>query len=80
MPDPRLGVRICAFLVPEPGVTEITREQVADYLKQHEISKWLWPERIELIDAIPYTESGKVKKYLLSKELVNRMGVQNEHR
>lgn len=80
MPDPRLGERICAFLVPEPGVTEITREQVADYLKQHEISKWLWPERIELIDAIPYTESGKVKKYLLSKELANRMGVQNEHR
>ena len=74
MPDERLGERICAFIVPQPGISEITREQIAAYLKEHQVSKWLWPERVEMIEAIPYTESGKVKKYILSKELEKRMG------
>ena len=72
MPDDRLGERICAFAVPLPGYENITLEYVLAYLKEKKLPKRFWPERLELIDRIPHTGSGKVKKYLLREELERR--------
>ena len=69
MPDDRLGERICAFAVPLPGYEELSLCQVLSYLKEKKVPKRFWPERLELIDRIPHTGSGKVKKYLLREEL-----------
>ncbi len=72
MPDARLGERICLFAVPtgdeHPGVSEI-----AAYLDSRRVQKRLRPERVEYIDAIPRTESGKVKRNQLFDELASRM-------
>ena len=73
MPDERLGERICAFVVPSKGFESLSLSDVIEYLKEHRISKRFWPERLELIDRIPHTGSGKVKKYLLREELLKRM-------
>lgn len=73
MPDNRLGERICAFVVPAKGYESLSLSDVLSYLKEKEISKRFWPERLELIDRIPHTGSGKVKKYLLLEELNQRM-------
>lgn len=73
MPDDRLGERICAFVVPVPGSENLCLEDVVAYLKDKDVPKRFWPERLELIDKIPHTSSGKVKKYLLQEELKNRM-------
>lgn len=73
MPDDRLGERICAFVVPKPGYETLTLEQVISYLKDRDVPKRFWPERLELIGRIPHTSSGKVKKYLLQDELKKRM-------
>lgn len=73
MPDERLGERICAFLVPKDGET-VNRDVVLEYLRQKRVQKRLWPERVELIEEIPRTESGKIKKNALSVELSRRMG------
>ncbi len=73
MPDDRLGERICAFVVPTPGSENLCLEDVVAYLKDKDVPKRFWPERLELIDKIPHTSSGKVKKYLLQEELKNRM-------
>ena len=73
MPDERLGERICAFVVPAKGFESLTLSDVIEYLKEHRISKRFWPERLELIDRIPHTGSGKVKKYLLREELLKRL-------
>lgn len=78
MPDPRLGERICAFIVDSPDVPPITKEDVIAYLKQNHIHKRHWPERLEHIDAIPRTESGKVKKHLLTAEIARRMAQEQE--
>ena len=43
------------------------------WLCQNGVPKRFWPERLELIDRIPHTGSGKVKKYLLKEELEKRM-------
>lgn len=73
MPDDRLGERICAFVVPQPGYETLKLEDVTAWLCKNNVPKRFWPERLELIDRIPHTGSGKVKKYLLKEELEKRM-------
>lgn len=73
MKDERLGERVCAFIVPEPGVPLVTREAIVACLEKKKVSKWLWPERIEYIDDLYYTDSGKIKRYLLQQELERRI-------
>lgn len=73
MPDDRLGERICAFAVPLAGHEDLSLDQVLFYLKEKKVPKRFWPERLELIDRIPHTGSGKVKKYLLKEELEKRL-------
>ncbi|MCQ1955294.1 3-phosphoshikimate 1-carboxyvinyltransferase [Arthrobacter sp. zg-Y826] len=64
MPDDRLGERACAFVVPVEG----SRLQLADltgFLDRHSVSRHYWPERLELVDALPRNAVGKVQKFLL---------------
>jgi cyclohexanecarboxylate-CoA ligase len=69
MPDGRLGERACAFVVPEPGVAGLDLEEVRRHLDSHRVTKTYWPERVQLIDALPKTPSGKIRKYVL-RELI----------
>lgn len=75
MPDDRLGERICTFVVPKEGEEPPTVPSVQQFLTEKGIQKRLWPERIELIDAIPYTKTGKIRRFLLAEEIKRRMGV-----
>ena len=72
LPDDRLGERICTFIVPE-GDELPTLDSIAAYLDSIGVAKRLRPEHIEFIDEIPYTESGKVQRNLLSDELRRRL-------
>jgi len=74
MPDPRLGERICAFVVPSDPDKPVTLQMLTEFLRRSKVPKYAWPERVENIDQIPMTESGKVKKYLLAEELNRRLG------
>lgn len=76
MPDDRLGERICLFAVPAPGVTEeLCLHDLTEYLASKGVAKRLWPERIETIDAIPRTPTGKIKRFELAREVKRRMGI-----
>lgn len=74
-PDERMGERICAYVVPKKDGTIISKEDVIAYLKQKSVPKRYWPERVEMIHAIPKTESGKIKRYLLENDIRRRMGL-----
>lgn len=74
MPDERLGERICAYLVLQQKTASVTLCQLTEYLKEKQVNKRYWPERVEIIEAIPRTDSGKVKKYVLQENLKERMG------
>jgi cyclohexanecarboxylate-CoA ligase len=68
MPDERLGERACAFVV-----GELDFYTMLEYLDSHRVSKTYWPERLELVDALPRTPSGKIQKFVLraqARELV----------
>lgn len=64
MPDDRLGERGCAFITLKPGAT-MTFEQMQDYLAKENMSKTYWPERLEIIEQMPRTASGKIQKFEL---------------
>ena len=71
MPDDRLGERICTFVAPL-GDAEPTLESVTGYLAEKGVPKRLWPERIEIIEEIPKTLMGKVRRNVLTEELARR--------
>ena len=73
MPDARLGERICTFVVPSDSAAPPTQDDLIAYLKERHVAKRLWPERIELIDEIPVTATGKVKRFILAQILKERM-------
>jgi cyclohexanecarboxylate-CoA ligase len=62
-PDDRLGERGCAVIVPQGGAP--TLEDLKLFLEQAGLARQFWPERLAVIDAMPRTPSGKIKKYVL---------------
>jgi cyclohexanecarboxylate-CoA ligase len=63
-PDPRLGERGCAFIVPRGGST-IDLAAVQAYLGEARMAKQFWPERVEIVAELPRTASGKIQKFKL---------------
>lgn len=68
MPDERLGERACAVLAVREGTT-LTLEDVTGFLLTEGLSKHFLPERLELVDALPKTMSGKIRKVELREWL-----------
>jgi cyclohexanecarboxylate-CoA ligase len=67
-PDERMGERACAAIVPKPGMT-IDLPTIVEYLKGHKIAMQYLPERLELLESMPATPSGKIQKFKLREQL-----------
>lgn len=78
MPDERLGERICIYVALKEGIESLDLNEVLTYMKQKDVPKRYWPERLEIINEIPRTDSGKVKKNVLLEDLKFRMKIQEE--
>ncbi len=63
-PDLRLGERACAFVILKSGAS-LTFEQMLEYLKAQKIAMQYIPERLEIVDVMPQTPSGKIQKFRL---------------
>lgn len=63
-PDPVLGERVCAVVVPEAGQT-ITLDEIAEWLAGARFAKQKTPERLIVLDELPRTASGKIQKFKL---------------
>ncbi|MBI2372000.1 MAG: AMP-binding protein, partial [Deltaproteobacteria bacterium] len=72
LPDPRLGERICAYVQPVPG-TRPTLEALRRFLGERGVSVLFHPERLELLEALPLTNVGKVDKTALRADLEARL-------
>ena len=66
--DPRWGERPVAWVVPSPGAS-LTPEDVREHLRGRVASWWI-PERVELVDEIPKTATGKMSKQALRQRSV----------
>ena len=73
MPDPRLGERACAYLVPVPGQAAPTVAQLREFLERYGLAKFKWPERVEVVETLPRTVIGKVYKQALREDVKARL-------
>ena len=61
MPDPVLGEKACCFAIPAPGKS-LDLGRLCAYLAENGVAKTKFPERLEIVDAMPLTPTRKVIK------------------
>jgi len=67
-PDERYGERICAFVVPK-GAHAPDIDELAAALTEAGVARYKHPERVISIDALPLTNTGKVRHAALREQL-----------
>jgi 2,3-dihydroxybenzoate-AMP ligase len=72
MPDPDMGERICAYVIPKPDQT-LTLPELTSFLLSKSIAKFKLPERLELVSEFPLTNVGKVSKKDLREDICRRL-------
>ena len=78
MPDAAVGERACAFVLPAEGSAPPTLAELVRFLEAREISRRKLPERLELVDEMPLTASGKILKQALRERIARQ--VESERR
>jgi len=68
--DPRLGERNCLCLIPKQG-KEVTLEEMVEFLRG-EVATYKLPERLEIFDALPFTPTGKLQRFVLARQVEER--------
>lgn len=68
MPDHRLGERPCAFVVARDQAA-IDLAAVVAYLTDRGLAKYKLPDRLEQVDGLPYTFTGKLQRNVLRERL-----------
>ena len=64
MPDERLGERACAFVVTRPDA-RLSMKEMRAFLAEEGVAKQFWPERLEVLEQMPRTPTGKIQKFVL---------------
>ena len=76
MPDPVMGERSCAFVIPRNGAS-LTLPQLNDFLMEKRIAKFKLPERLEVVESMPVTAMGKVSKKALREQIAAKLRLEN---
>ncbi|MGD2126116.1 MAG: AMP-binding protein [Desulfobacteraceae bacterium] len=72
MPDPVMGERVCAYVQPKAGA-QLTFDEIISFLKEQKASVLQLPERIEFIEAMPYTGAQKIDKKSLCEDIEKKL-------
>ncbi len=64
-PDERYGERVGAVIVPRPGTSPVTIEDIKEMFTEAGLAPQKIPERIWTMESLPRTAAGKVKKFEL---------------
>jgi cyclohexanecarboxylate-CoA ligase len=75
-PDDQGGELACAVIVPaaEPHVT---LDELRGYLTDRGMTEWYLPARVQYVEVLPRNDSGKVRKELLRRRLLEEIGVES---
>jgi acyl-CoA synthetase (AMP-forming)/AMP-acid ligase II len=68
-PHPTLGEQAAAFVRPAPGGPPVDLDDVRQHLAGTGLARQKWPERLIVVEELPRTPSGKVKKEELRRRL-----------
>jgi 2,3-dihydroxybenzoate---[aryl-carrier protein] ligase len=76
MPDPHLGEKMCACVIPKKGC-DLTLGELVEFLKEREIAKFKLPERLEILPDFPVSTFGKVSKKALVEMVTAKLEREN---
>lgn len=71
-PDPKLGEKICAFIIPKDDSTEITHEDIASFLRS-KIAEYKIPDQVKIVSSFPVAINDKVQKFKLREMLLREI-------
>ncbi|MGH7950024.1 MAG: AMP-binding enzyme, partial [Candidatus Binataceae bacterium] len=75
MPDAILGEKGCAYVTLRSG-TMLRLEDLKGFLASRGVAKFKWPERMEVIDEMPLTNVGKVRKVELRADIARKLAAE----
>jgi len=73
IPDKRMGERACAYLILNDDFSNVTIRELTDFFVAKGIAKFKCPERLEFMNILPRTESGKVQKFILKEDIKRKL-------
>lgn len=68
LPDPRLGERVCACIVPKSGEV-LDFDELTGFLRGT-IATYKLPEFLEILTELPLTPTGKIQKAVLQEQII----------
>lgn len=69
MPDDRLGERACAYVALADPSTPVDLAAVQGHFAALGVARLKWPERLEIVDALPRTPTYKIDKPKLRRDI-----------
>jgi 2,3-dihydroxybenzoate-AMP ligase len=75
MPDPAMGERACACVTLRAGASFAIAEMRA-FLESRGLARYKWPERVEVLSAMPLTNVGKIRKADLRREIETKLAAE----
>ncbi|MBI2851180.1 MAG: AMP-binding protein [Chloroflexi bacterium] len=76
MPDPIMGEKACAYIVPA-GEELLTMEEMVSFLKEKGIAPFKMPERLEIVDKFPMVSDGqKIDKKALAQDISQKLNAE----
>lgn len=73
MPDARLGEKVCGYVVPADPADTPSLESIVSYLRERNVATPKLPERLELVEELPLTATGKVQKHVLRDDIKQKI-------
>lgn len=67
-----------AYVVFKAPYHTLTLEDVIAFFSRKRVAKYKYPEHLVIVESLPRTASGKIKKYLLRQDILQRLGL-DEH-
>jgi acyl-CoA synthetase (AMP-forming)/AMP-acid ligase II len=71
IPDERLGERVCACVVPAIDAGGLKIEDLIEIAQRMGLARNKWPQRLLLMDSLPTTASGKLRRPVLQASVIN---------
>ena len=76
MPHARLGETGCAFVTLNDGA-RFSFADMSAHLEKSGLARQKFPERLEIVESLPYTVAGKIRKNVLRDDIRARLAEEN---
>ena len=73
MPDPVMGQKVCAYVVPATH-DGLRLEEIVSFLRSRHLAPYKLPERLELVDKFPMVSDTKINKRVPAAEIAEKLG------